>query len=97
MKIEIFYLKEKDAVLMVQDGELKYYDPYIESCEYLSYFGIDNVDEYANLSAEEIIKGFDDIMADFKYNSPSEVDGYLERVSREKIEGKLICCKYTRS
>lgn len=93
MKIEIYYNDSNDCVQMVQDGELKTHDEGINGCEFLSSFNIENVEDFEKLTGEEIIKGFNSMMEDFKYHSPSEVQEYLKNVRNEKIQGKLITCK----
>lgn len=94
MKVELYYNKENDCVQMVQDGVLKTSDSYIESCEFLSYFNIDEVEGFKTLTGEQIVEGFHDLMGDFQYHSPSEVDDYLQKVKEAKIEGELITTKF---
>lgn len=93
-KIEIYYDKNTDAILMVQDGKLMTCDNNINSTEFLSYFNIEEVKDFNKLTAEEILDGFNCLMKDFQYLCPNEVQEYLEGIKNEIIHGELIVCKY---
>ncbi len=95
MKIEIYYNKENDCLQMVQDGELKTHDEYINGCEFLNYFEIENVEEFKTLSGEHILEGYRYLQEDFKcISGKEEIKAYFENVKKQNIQGKLIACKY---
>ena len=94
IKIEVYYIKEKDAVVIVKNGEIQSYDEGVNSCEYLNEFGIDSVDEFDTLTGEEIQETYENILEDFKANLPEEVESYYEHLKTATIEGKLLTTKH---
>jgi hypothetical protein len=93
LKVELYYNEANDCIQMVENGVLKYYEEGISGVDYLGYFGenIETIEELKNVSADDIIEGYNCMLSDFKYYSgEDEVRSYFENMKNHNIEGELI-------
>lgn len=89
--IQLYYNEKDDAVLMVENGILKYYDKGINSIEFLSYFEVGEVEELKNITKEKVLYAYDCLEADCRFNCGIGAwEEYLKYVLTKKIEGELL-------
>jgi hypothetical protein len=93
LKVELYYNETNDCILMVENGVLKYYEEGISGVDYLGYFGenIETIEGLKNISADDIIEGYNCMLSDFKcYSDEDGVRSYFENMKKLNIEGELI-------
>lgn len=95
MKIEVYYDKPSDTVILIKDGTPISHVESVHSSGYLDNFNITDVNQFNNLTGPEILENHKYVMDDFEcFFTEDEVAEYYEKVRTSKIEGELITTKF---
>lgn len=91
---KLYATKDNNTVIMTVNGEIKHYDEDVRSTEFLSYFDVETVEELKECKLEDILEGYDAMVADFEYHSPLDYADHLKELPKLQLKGEVIA-EYT--